>query len=166
MIEAGILGEEDRVELINGEIVPMSPQGSRHAGTVSLVEGVLRKAYPERFLIRIQMPLALGTASEPEPDVAVVEGTPRDYMDAHPSSALLVVEVAESSVDFDRTTKQALYAAHDVGEYWLVNVESGFLEVYRHPSEERYEEKTTLHRGDEVEPLGGMEEIAVEDLLP
>lgn len=166
MIEAGVLGEEDRVELIEGEIVSMSPQGSRHAGTVSLVEEALRTAFPEEVLIRIQMPLALGSASEPEPDIAVVEGRPRDFMETHPTTALLVVEVAETSIRFDRTRKQSLYAQHEIKEYWLVDLGAEHLEVYRHPSESQYEEKTTLHRGETVMPPEGKKPIAVTDLLP
>ena len=112
------------------------------------------------------MPLALGRASEPEPDIAVVRGSPRDFMDAHPTAALLVVEVADSSAAFDRTRKQALYAQHEIKEYWLVDLGAEHLEVYRHPAESQYEEKTTLHRGETVTPPEGTKSIAVTDLLP
>lgn len=166
MIEAGVFDEDDRVELIDGEIVTMSPQGSRHAGTVSLVEGALRAVYAPSILIRIQMPLALGETSEPEPDVAAVQGSPRDFMDAHPTTALLVVEVADTSAAFDRTQKQALYAQHEIGEYWLIDLEAEHLEVYRRPAGRQYEEKTTLHRGDEAVPPRCDEAIAVSGLLP
>ena len=167
MIEAGILGEDDHVELINGEIVPKSPQGSPHATATGLVEDALRMSYAStETIIRTQMPLALGQASEPEPDLAVVRGSRRDYPDAHPSIALLVVEAADSSAAYDRTTKQALYAAHEVPEYWIVDLGADHVEVYRSPSGKQYEEKTTLRRGDEVEPPAGKRGVAVADLLP
>lgn len=166
MIEAGVLDEEDRVELIEGEIVAMSPQGSRHAAAIRLVHRALRAAYPDDYLVDVQLPLALGEASEPEPDVAVVKGDPRDFIDTHPDTAVLVVEVAESSAGFDRTRKQVLYAQHGIGEYWLVDLEAEHMEVYRHPAGTQYEEKTTLHRGDEIMPPESSTSIAVHDLLP
>jgi len=166
MIEAGVFDEDDRVELIDGEIVTMSPQGSRHAVGIRLVHQALRAAYADDYLVDVQLPLALGASSEPEPDVAVVEGDPRDYIGAHPRTALLVVEVAESSAAFDRTRKQALYAQHEIGEYWLIDLEAEQLEVYRRPAGRQYEEKTTLHRGDEVIPPRCDEALAVSALLP
>jgi len=167
MIDAGVFAEDDRVELIEGTIVAMSPQGSRHATAVGLVEDELRQAYPRPDLfLRIQMPVALGSTSEPEPDVAVVEGARRDFVDQHPTTALLVVEVSETSAAFDRTAKQTLYARHGIGTYWLLDLEADHLEVYRHPAGERYEEKTTLHRGDTVVPPDGSQSVAVNDVLP
>jgi len=94
MIDAGVLTTEDRVELIDGEIVTVTPQKSRHATAVSLAETALRHAFREHYHVRSQLPLALDATSEPGPDVAVVAGAVRDYRDAHPSTALLVVEVA------------------------------------------------------------------------
>lgn len=166
MIEAGVLGEDDRVELIEGEIVAMSPQGSRHAAAIRLIQRALRAAYADDYLVDIQLPLALGDASEPEPDVAVVRGAPRDFMEAHPSTALLVVEVSDSSAAFDRTAKQALYARHDIGTYWLVDLEADHVAVYRHPAEAQYEEKRTFHRGDDLRPPASESSVAVADLLP
>lgn len=166
MVEAGVLGSDDRVELINGEIVTMSPQGSRHYTLLHMLTERLRKAYPEAFYVRSQAPLALGTESEPEPDIAVVEGSPRDYMDEHPRSAVLVVEVADASLLKDRGPKTSLYARHGIPEYWILNVEDACLEVYRDPARGTYREKTTLAAGATVTPPQASEAIAIVDIIP
>lgn len=110
MIDAGILGPDDRVELVGGEILEMSPERSPHAAAIDLGAETLRRAFGAGFTVRTQHPLALGADSEPEPDLAVVPGTPRDYAAAHPTSALLVVEVADTSLAYHRSTKAKLYA--------------------------------------------------------
>src|SRR5262245_14333663 len=102
MGEAGVFQPGERVELIDGEILEMAPQKSRHAAAVTLVGDALRIAYGSGFHLRIQLPLALDPYSEPEPDVAVIVGSPRDYRDSHPTSAVLVVEVADTSLEHDR----------------------------------------------------------------
>ena len=101
MVAAGIFYPDVRVELIDGYIVDMSPQSSVHAVTVQLVEEALRLAFPKGYDVRTQMPLALDDMSEPEPDVAVVPGSPRDYLDDHPTTAVLIVEVARVSLGMD-----------------------------------------------------------------
>ena len=98
MLEAGILTPDDRVELVDGEVLAMTPQGSAHATAVVLAYEVLRAATGTEAHLRVQLPLALGAASEPEPDLAVVAGAPRDYRDGHPQAALLVVEVADTTL--------------------------------------------------------------------
>jgi Uma2 family endonuclease len=110
MIDAGVLTTEDHVELIDGEIVTMTPQKSRHATAVWLAQIAIGRAFGEPFGVRTQLPLALDPGSEPEPDIAVVTGSPRDYSDEHPSTAVLIVEVADASLAFDRTVKASLYA--------------------------------------------------------
>jgi len=110
MMEAGIFAPGERVELIDGEIVEMSPQHSAHSTAVSLSAEALCTAFGAGFDVRTRMPLALDLYSEPEPDVAVVPGSPRDYRDAHPTTALLVVEVADSTEAYDRDQKGSLYA--------------------------------------------------------
>jgi Uma2 family endonuclease len=102
MIDAGIFAPGERVELLDGEIIDISPQKSGHTTAVRLTEEALRAVFGAGFEVRTQMPLALDSYSEPEPDVAVVPGSPRDYRDAHPSSALLVVEVTDSTLAYDR----------------------------------------------------------------
>ncbi len=126
--DLGVLGPEERVELIDGVVYQMPPQHSRHATGVRLTEIALSKAFGEGFDVRAQLPLALGDYSEPEPDMAVVIGDARDFTDAHPATALLVVEVSETTLAFDRETKSSLYAAAGIPEYWIVNLVDRRLE--------------------------------------
>lgn len=162
-----MLGPDDRVELIEGEILLMSPDKSRHAATVEIVADVLRRAFGARSSVRVQHPIALGARSEPEPDVAVVVGSPRDYVDAHPATALLVVEVADTSLAFDRTAKAAMYAAAGLPDYWIVNLVDRCVEVHREPSAAGYV-MITAHAGDEtLIALGApTASIRVSELLP
>jgi len=114
LVEEGLLRADDRVELLEGMIVATSPQNPRHASATTRVYDALREALGRRAVIRVQLPLIAGAYSVPEPDVAVVPGRPADYDDAHPTTALLVVEVADSSLVEDRLTKAAIYAAADI----------------------------------------------------
>ena len=167
MVEAGILGPETRVQLLDGEVIQMTPQGSRHAGVVRLVETALRPLVPDGHDLRSQMPLALDDRSEPEPDVAIVPGAPRQHILAHPSRALLVVEVSESSLGLDRTLKQRIYARNAVPEYWVVNLVEAALEVHRDPRGDGYRERRVLKAGATIEPLPcPSTALAVADLLP
>ncbi|NJM13137.1 MAG: Uma2 family endonuclease [Synechococcaceae cyanobacterium SM1_2_3] len=111
----------ERVELVDGLIIDRSPQKSFHTSTVCLVAEALQAIFGAGHHIRVQMPLALGDNSEPEPDVAVVPGKTRDYVNAHPTTAALVVEVADTTLRLDRKAKQAVYARNGIAEYWIVN---------------------------------------------
>lgn len=166
MIEAGVLGEDDRVELLNGRIVAMSPQKSRHSTLLVLLEQEVREAYGPGYFVRVQLPLGFDPDSEPEPDLAVVAGEPRDYLGDHPTTAVLVAEVADTSLLLDRTEKAGLYAEHGIREYWLLNVRDEALEVYRDPADGTYQTKTTLHRGDSITPPEATRTIEVADVLP
>jgi Uma2 family endonuclease len=105
--------------------------------------------------------------SEPEPDLAVVRGSARDYVDQHPTSAALVVEVSDTSLDYDRTRKARVYAQAGIAEYWVVNIVAGVLEVHRDPGESGYRSVLTLRSGEAVAPLAGDgTPVAVADLLP
>ena len=132
MAEMGFFNGQ-RVELIDGEVILMSPQEAGHATAVELVARILEKAFGEGYHVRDQKPLDLGEGHEPEPDAAVVIGSPRDYAQAHPKTAVLVVEVALSSVDYDRVVKGSLYAKSGIPEYWLLNLRERRLEVFREP---------------------------------
>ena len=133
--ELGLFGPEERLELIGGEVVrKVTPQKTPHATSIRLVEEALRRVAGSGFDVRVQLPLALGTHSEPEPDIAVVVGSPRDYELEHPTTAVLVVEVADTTLMFDRTTKASLYASAGVPEYWIVNLVDRTLEILREPS--------------------------------
>ncbi len=174
MIEAGVLSTEDRVELVDGDIVAMTPQKSRHAAAVRLTQIALDRAFGDGVDVRTQLPLALDPDSEPEPDVAVVSGAPRDYIDEHPSTALLVVEVADSSLIFDRTVKAAVYARGGIADYWIVNLIDRLLEVHRAPERSgeaprgwRYAAIEKHRAGDQVAPLAHPDRlVAIADLLP
>ena len=121
MVDEGLLGPQTRVELINGIIFDKAPQTSGHATAVVLTQEALRKICPADRFVRAQMPLAFGKDSEPEPDAAVISGHPLDYSTHHPTTSALVVEVADASLDHDRTRKRRLYAREGVPEYWLLN---------------------------------------------
>lgn len=166
MIEAGVLDEDKHVQLIEGELIEMSPQGSRHYACIMLVYEALRSNYPAGWHVRIQAPMALDPDSEPEPDVSVVSGTPRDYLDEHPKTAVLVVEVADSTILSDRRRKVRLYARHRIPEYWIINLKDDSLEVYREPGGETYGSKVTLRRGESVQPAGAVQPISVAYMLP
>ena len=111
----------------------MPPQNSPHFTALSLVEDALRSIFPTGYAIRVQGPLDVSPSSQPEPDIAVVPGSARDYAKAHPTTALLVVEVAESTIRFDRGEKASLYASAGVPDYWVVNLRDHQLEVFRDP---------------------------------
>src|SRR2546427_10299618 len=133
LVEAGVFGPDDRVELLEGLLVAREPQGARHATVVALARAVLEKAFGRSYHVREEKPIALDEQSDPEPDIAVVPGRPRDYLAAHPSRPGLVVEVAETSLTLDRLRKGGLYARAGVTDYWVVNLLDEVLEVYRQP---------------------------------
>lgn len=172
LVALGALGPDDRVQLIEGEIVEMAPQGPGHFTAVYLVEQALRRVFSESHMVRVQGPLALGALSEPEPDVAVVVGEPRAYREYHPATAALVVEISDETLAFDRTRKAAVYAAAGIPEYWIVNLQDRALEVHRDPVPAdggRPTYRTTLRLGpdEHVTPLARPDDsIAVADLLP
>jgi Uma2 family endonuclease len=171
LIEQGAFGPEERLELVNGEILAMTPQKSRHASTVVILQRILSQAFATGTHCRPQLPLALSSDSEPEPDIAVVAGSDLDYLDAHPTSAGLIVEVAESTLMYDRQTKRPLYAQAGIPEYWIVNLVDRVLEVYRDPEERDgrwdYRLVQRLIPGDTVRPSGAPQAtIPVAELLP
>lgn len=134
MIETGILKGTDRVELLDGWILEMSPIGPPHATCVALVAEALQALLPSGWHVRLQSPITLKT-SEPEPDIAVVRGNIRDYITRHPAGADigLIVEVADSSLEYDRNSKRPHYAVAGIPEYWIVNFNARQLEAYRDP---------------------------------
>ncbi len=152
MARAGILGEDDRVELIEGEIVVMSPAGSPHAGCINVLNRTLVQAAGERAVVSIQQPLRLSDLSEPEPDVAVLRWRDDCYRERHPgpADALLVIEVSRSSLHFDRGVKLPLYARHSVPEVWIVDLEANRVEVYRLPEPDGYAESSTRSGSDRL----------------
>ena len=166
-VEAGIFGPGDRLELIDGEILTMTPQGSRPAAVATRAAGLLGRAFGSGCHVRTRMPLAAGGDSEPEPDVAVVECNEFDYLHAHPTTALLVVEVSDDSLTHDRTIKQRLYLRCGIPEYWIVALPEARVEVYRDPAGDAYRTVRSLCAGETVAPLARPDAtIVVADLLP
>ena len=173
LVELGIFTGE-RLELLDGLLVVREPQGGPHAAMVGQVGDVLRVAFGAEWHVRLQAPVALDDESEPEPDVAVVPGVFRDYVGGHPSTPVLVVEVAESSLRLDRRMKSGLYARARLREYWIVNLVDRVLEVYRDPQPTAdapyravYVSVDVLRPPATVTPLAAPHaRIAVADLLP
>jgi Uma2 family endonuclease len=159
MIEAGILGEDEHVELVGGAIVTMSPEGPDHAGTIDLCAEVLRRAFGRGFTVRVQHPIVIDPDGEPEPDIAVVVGDPGDHLDAHPRTAALVVEVARSSLEYDRAEKAELYARAELPEYWIVNLRDRKVEVHREPTPGGYASVMSLAAGHAIVPLGAPDAV-------
>lgn len=154
MVEAGILGSGDRVELLEGQILEMSPQTPPQAGTVSRINRLLQRELGERADIRVQLPLTL-VASEPEPDLAVVRFDLGEYGDRHPSAAdvLWLIEVAYTTQAFDREVKGPLYARAGVADYWVVDVAARQVCIYRQPTPQGYQSERVLRVGETVAPL-------------
>ncbi len=163
MVEAGIFGPNDKIELLDGVLVNVSPQGWLHAEVLSWLTARLIRALDETFVVRPQVPFAADDWSEPEPDIAVVR---RDtFAREHPSKVLLLVEIADSSIRYDRKVKYSIYARAGVPEYWIVNVDNMTVEVYTQPSLAGFASKQTLREGDVLRPalLPGVE-IPIADL--
>ena len=174
LIECGIFQPGDRIELIGGELIVREPQRTPHATAIELALDALRAAFGPGWRVRVQLPVALDEESEPEPDIAVVPGSPRDYLPSHPSSPVLILEAAESSLALDREIKGSLYARAQIMDYWIVNLVDQVLEVYRDPVATpaspyvwHYASVTTLRGGDVVTPLAApRSRVPVADLLP
>lgn len=167
LVEQGFFHPDERIELVEGAIYEMPPQTSFHALGVRAVDMALRPIFTEGYDVRSQLPLALGLQSEPEPDVSVVQGSWEDYADSHPTSAVLVVEVADSSLLHDRKRKAGLYARAGIQEYWILNTVKRCLEVFRNPLDGVYKVRLVLRESDSVSPLARPEAtIPVGSLLP
>jgi Uma2 family endonuclease len=134
LIDHGFLEEDDPVELLDGLLLVKEPQASPHRTAVLLVARALERAFGDGWFVQVQSPIALDDRSEPEPDVCVVSGSPRDYVAAHPTHPALVVEVAQSGLRLARGRKAAAYARGRIADYWIVNLVDRRLEVYREPA--------------------------------
>jgi len=173
LISTGLLGPGDKIELLGGQLCVSEPQNSPHARAISLGLETIQRALAPGWHVRVQLPIALDDESEPEPDLAVISGGPRDYTD-HPSRPSLVVEVADSSLALDREHKGSLYARARLPEYWIVNLVDRVLEVYREPAPDAaalfgwtYRVALTLGPDKYVTPLAvPSARILVADFLP
>ncbi|MGE0131596.1 MAG: Uma2 family endonuclease [Blastocatellales bacterium] len=154
MTEAGILKREDRVELINGEIIEMSAINARHAATAKRLGRLFNRRVAESAIVGVQDPIELDDFSEPEPDISLLK--PRDdfYAKAHPKpqDVLLVIEVAESSSVRDRLVKMPAYANALIREFWIVDLQAGFIEVYTQPANDSYQSIRKVHRDETFSP--------------
>jgi len=174
LIEVGVFRPGEPIELLGGQMIVAEPQGSAHHTALGLVEDALRVAFGPGWLVRSQGPIALDDESEPEPDVAVTPGSRRDYSRAHPARPVLVVEVAESSLALDRDYKGSLYARAQLQDYWILNLLSRVLEVYREPRIDssapfgwRYASTQVLDVASAITPLAAAAApVRVSDLLP
>jgi Uma2 family endonuclease len=163
-----------RVELIEGKLVVLSPQNAAHANMVEYLSDVLRDLVGSGYRVRVQLPLDLGQTTEPEPDFAVVAGIARPNASAHPTTALLIVEVSDTTVSYDRRRKGSLYARAGIADYWIVNLVRRQLEVYRAPIPDasrpyghRYSSRSDLLPGSSVSPLAFPNvTLAIADIFP
>ncbi len=161
------------VILVEGELIVMPAPNPPHTMATNLADSKLKSAFAVGYVVRVQSALVLGQSTDPIPDIAVVVGTPRDYP-IHPTTAVLVVEVADSSLDYDRGDKANLYAAGGIADYWVIDIPNRQLHVFREPAIDpavrhghRYRQQTTSGELERVAPLAAQSTpIAVADLLP
>jgi Uma2 family endonuclease len=164
LAELGMFDDE-RVELLAGQIITMTPPGSPDSESVRRLTHLLVLALNDRAQVGVQLPLAISEISEPQPDLAVVP--PGDYSHAHPTAALLLIEVAESSLRKDRLVKAALYAAAGIPEYWIVDIAGRALELYREPHGETYAQVARKDERETVSLLAFPDvRLAVREILP
>lgn len=174
MIDQGFLDEDDPIELLDGLLLVKEPQHSPHRTAILLVSKALERAFGEGWFVQTQSPIILDDRSEPEPDVCVVRGSPRDYAAAHPTRPALIVEVAQSGLSLARGRKAAAYARAGITDYWILNLGDRVLEIYREaarPGPARrswgYLTIETLSADATVTPLAApAATIRVTDLLP
>ncbi len=174
LIDHGFLDEDDPIELLDGLLLVKEPQHSPHRAAVLLVAKAVERAFGEGWFVQTQSPIVLDDRSEPEPDVCVVRGSPRDYVDSHPSSPALIVEVAQPGLGMARGRKAAAYARARIADYWIVNLIDRVLEAHREPARPgparrhwSYAAIETLGAGATIAPLAAPAAgIRVADLLP
>lgn len=156
MGEAGILSPADRIELIDGEIVEMAPVGSPHIGAVLTLNQLLTKAVPAAIMVSVQSPIQMGGRSEPEPDLALLRARPDRYRRPPPPSAadvLLLIEVSDTSLRYDREVKLPLYAGQGIPEVWIVDLAARAVDIHRSPENGAYAEVTSRGLTETLQPL-------------
>ena len=155
MAETGVLRPDARVELLDGKIIDMSPIGPFHGGLVNRLIRKFAKLSNGRWMLSAQNPLRLDDQSEPEPDVMLLKPAADDYTSRHPQpdDVFLLIEVSDSTLDYDREEKLPAYGRAGVTEVWIVNLQDATLEIYREPHFTGYGSKTILHAGEQAKPL-------------
>lgn len=165
--EAGIFTEDDRVELLNGDIIIMAPIGIRHIQAVRRLIRVMEQRFHDQCIVDCQNPFILDGVSEPQPDILLLrlDALESEELPA-PGDIHLIVEVAESSLGYDRSTKHKAYAAAGIGEFWIVNLVNKLIEVYRDPAPEGYRTRLQVRPGESIAPLAFPDTpIAANDIL-
>jgi len=159
MIEAGVFPEDARIELIEGELLEMTPIGTRHMAVVNRLTRILSRGVGDRAVLSVQNPIQLDERSVPQPDLALLCPQPDDYEQRRPTPAdvLLLVEVAEPSVAYDRERKAELYARAGVAEYWVVDLTTNEIVAWRQPVAGRYQVERVARRGDSLSPAALLE---------
>ena len=168
MAELGFLAPDARVELIGGEIHDMSPIGPLHSGVTIRLNRLFSLAAKGRWIVSTQNPVGLDNYSEPEPDVVLLKPAPDDYVSHHPApdDVLLLIEVADSSLDFDRQKKLPVYARAGVPEVWIINLQESVIEVFREPHFTDYGQKAIVRSGEKASPAAFPDvKVDVADLL-
>lgn len=168
MGETGILQEDEHLELINGEIIQMTPIGSYHASCVAKLTRLLGQSVADSAIVWVQNPIQVGESSEPEPDIALLKPRLDFYAEHHPrpKDVFLIIEVADTSVEYDRETKLPLYAKAGIPEVWIVNLKGQCIEVYTELAEQEYEILKKFRRGKVITSTQLPElHIAVEEVL-
>jgi Uma2 family endonuclease len=168
MGETGIFGPEDRLELIDGEILEMSPIGQRHAGRVARANSLFVRAFGERAVVNPQNPLQLSDWTEPQPDIVILK--PRadfyEHLRPTPGDVLLVMEVSDTTLRYDLKIKLAYFAVAAIPEVWIQDVNEDLLHVFREPQASKYSVSTRLNRGRVVSPLAFPEvQFSMDDLF-
>jgi Uma2 family endonuclease len=174
LIDHGVLDEDEPIELLDGLLLVKEPQSSPHRTAVLLTAKALERVFGDDWFIQVQSPIGLDPRSEPEPDVCVVRGSLRDYIDDHPARPVLIVEVALTGLRLARGRKAAAYARAPIADYWIVNLVDRVLEVHREPARPGparrhwgYAAIETLGPDDTVAPLAApAARVRVADLLP
>ncbi len=169
MIEKGILNENDNVELLNGIVIEKMPKGTKHTSTTRFITKFFYRILDENVVIQVQDPIRLNDFSEPEPDIVLAQPDENDYQKRHPSpeDILLIIEVSDSTIYFDRTDKALAYSNAGIVQYLIVNVEKNTIEDYRKPTTDGYQSKQTYETGETFSLIAFPEiEIAVKDFLP
>jgi len=168
MAEAGVLNEDDRLELIDGEILEMSPIGPRHAACVMRLTRVFSQKLGEQAIVSTQNPIQLSERSEPQPDLALLRPRTDFYASAHPTAGevLLLVEVAETSVEYDRQVKVPLYARSGIPEVWLADLNQQRIVVHRDPTPAGFATVRVVRREETIRPAAFPDlTVAVADIL-
>ena len=169
MAEAGILQPDERVELIEGEIIVMPPIGPGQAWDVALSNSTLSRLAGSRFIVQVQNPVHLEDGSEPQPDLMLIRPRTEGYGAAHPTpgDVLLAIEVADSSLEYDRNVKAHLYGRNNIPETWIKNLPEDCIERFTEPGPEGYARHSVHRRGETLTPVSLPDlELAVDDLLP